>query len=201
MEYFWDSIIIFPFWWLSYNKNSISHSLPDAALLLEHSSCFFLGAILQHHSYQTSLHESMPRSWRCFAERVQLMRMANGLLSFAVLLTWNCNGCLGSSSFSLIGDCHVIKVLFLLNHVLFLGAMACHYAILCRSVIPLSFPWNTGESAWDPGVYGFGITPNAGGAISAFYAASVSLVQWLGFAVIPSTISLTLPAHGPHVKI
>jgi len=28
---------------------------------------------------------------------------------------------------------------------------------------------------------GFGITPNAGSAISAFYAASVSLVQWLGF--------------------
>jgi len=60
----------------------------------------------------------MPRSWRRFAERVQLMRMAKGLLSFAVLLTWNCNGCLGSSSFSLIGDCHVINVLFLLNHVL-----------------------------------------------------------------------------------
>jgi len=28
---------------------------------------------------------------------------------------------------------------------------------------------------------GFGVTPNAGSAISAFYAASVSLVQWLGF--------------------
>ena len=28
---------------------------------------------------------------------------------------------------------------------------------------------------------GFGVTPNAGNAISAFYAASVSLVQWLGF--------------------
>ena len=27
---------------------------------------------------------------------------------------------------------------------------------------------------------GFGVTPNAGSAISAFYAASVSLVQWLG---------------------
>jgi len=27
----------------------------------------------------------------------------------------------------------------------------------------------------------FGVTPNAGSAISAFYAASVSLVQWLGF--------------------
>jgi len=28
---------------------------------------------------------------------------------------------------------------------------------------------------------GFAVTPNAGSAISAFYAASVSLVQWLGF--------------------
>jgi len=28
---------------------------------------------------------------------------------------------------------------------------------------------------------GFGVTPNAGSAISAFYVASVSLVQWLGF--------------------
>jgi len=28
---------------------------------------------------------------------------------------------------------------------------------------------------------GFGVTPNASSAISAFYAASVSLVQWLGF--------------------
>jgi len=28
---------------------------------------------------------------------------------------------------------------------------------------------------------GFGVTPSAGSAISAFYAASVSLVQWLGF--------------------
>jgi len=28
---------------------------------------------------------------------------------------------------------------------------------------------------------GFGVTPNAGSAISAFYAASVSPVQWLGF--------------------
>jgi len=28
---------------------------------------------------------------------------------------------------------------------------------------------------------GFGVTPNAGSAISAFYAAPVSLVQWLGF--------------------
>jgi len=28
---------------------------------------------------------------------------------------------------------------------------------------------------------GFGVSPNAGSAISAFYAASVSLVQWLGF--------------------
>jgi len=28
---------------------------------------------------------------------------------------------------------------------------------------------------------GFGVAPNAGSAISAFYAASVSLVQWLGF--------------------
>ena len=27
---------------------------------------------------------------------------------------------------------------------------------------------------------GFGVAPNAGNAISAFYAASVSLVQWLG---------------------
>jgi len=27
----------------------------------------------------------------------------------------------------------------------------------------------------------FGVTPNAGSAISAFYAAAVSLVQWLGF--------------------
>ena len=28
---------------------------------------------------------------------------------------------------------------------------------------------------------GFGVTPNVGSAISAFYATSVSLVQWLGF--------------------
>jgi len=28
---------------------------------------------------------------------------------------------------------------------------------------------------------GFGVTPNAGSAISAFYVASVCLVQWLGF--------------------
>jgi len=28
---------------------------------------------------------------------------------------------------------------------------------------------------------GVGVTPNAGSAFSAFYAASVSLVQWLGF--------------------
>ena len=28
---------------------------------------------------------------------------------------------------------------------------------------------------------GFGVTPNAGSAISAFYVASVYLVQWLGF--------------------
>jgi len=32
---------------------------------------------------------------------------------------------------------------------------------------------------------GFGKTPNAGSAISAFYAASVSLVQWLGFCSYP----------------
>jgi len=28
---------------------------------------------------------------------------------------------------------------------------------------------------------GVGVTPNAGSAISAFYAASVSFLQWLGF--------------------
>jgi len=37
---------------------------------------------------------------------------------------------------------------------------------------------------------GFGVTPNAGSAISAFYATSVSLVQWLGFC-----------SHGAQVKI
>jgi len=43
---------------------------------------------------------------------------------------------------------------------------------------------------------GFGVTPNAGSAISAFYAASVSLMQWLGFCS-----HQTLPAHGPQAKI
>ena len=47
----------------------------------------FLGVILQHFSYPISSHKSMPRFWRRFAEKVQLRRMANGLLSFAVLLT------------------------------------------------------------------------------------------------------------------
>jgi len=32
---------------------------------------------------------------------------------------------------------------------------------------------------------GFGVTPNAGTAISAFYTASVSIVQWLGFCNHP----------------
>ena len=34
----------------------------------------FLGGILQHPSYPTSLHKLMPRFWRRFAEKVQLTR-------------------------------------------------------------------------------------------------------------------------------
>jgi len=48
---------------------------------------------------------------------------------------------------------------------------------------------------------GLCITPNAGSVISAFYAASVSLVNGSVFAVMPTRISLTLPAHGPQAKI
>ena len=38
----------------------------------------------------------------------------------------------------------------------------------------------------------FVIIPNAGSAISAFYAASVSLVQWLGFCIRPEKNSIDL---------
>jgi len=47
---------------------------------------------------------------------------------------------------------------------------------------------------------GLGMTPNAGSAISNLYAASASLVQWLGYCS-PPEVFWTSPAHGPRAKI
>jgi len=48
---------------------------------------------------------------------------------------------------------------------------------------------------------GFIVTPNAGSAISAFYVASVSLVQWLGFCSHADQNFTELARNGPQAKI